>query len=139
MGYRIFSKICTHSKLNFGFHAIEFGCLAGCCGGVLGFASCFLIIRYSAINSRAAVMADVAPIMYQACQAGKKVSRYRRDPMSMNNDADPAIEIPNASSTALVIDKIKSFFTRAFRAVSCLSAYSLSAAFTSSRKDIMAS
>jgi len=41
------------------------------CGSVLGFASCFLIIRYSAINSTAAAMAEVSPIMYQAFQAGK--------------------------------------------------------------------
>jgi len=56
--------------------------------------------------------------------------------MSMNNDANPASQRPNASSTAPVIDKIKSF-TRAFRAVSCLAAYSLSVAFASFRKDVM--
>jgi len=53
--------------------------------------------------------------------------------MRINSAADPAIEIPKAISTAPVIEIIKSFLRRTFRAASCLPMYSFMAAFSWSK------
>lgn len=85
------------------------------------------------MNRAAAVMAAVAPMISHACQAGRKVSRYLSEPMSMNSDADPAKEIPSAISTAPIMLMIKIFLRRTFRAASCLLRYSFRVAFNSSK------
>ena len=85
------------------------------------------------MKSAAAMMAEVAPVMCQASHAGIVVSRYRREPMSMNREAEPANEIPSAIKTEPTMLTMSSFFMRCFAAVSASLAYSLSAAFISFR------
>jgi hypothetical protein len=106
---------------------------------VLGVVSCFFISSASAMKSAAAAMAEVAPMMSQACHAGIVVSRYRSEPMSMKSEAGPANDIPSAIRTEPVMLIIKSFLRRCFSAASCLLAYSLSAAFNSSKNKVITS
>ena len=89
-----------------------------CSGGILGEDNCFLIIRKSAMNSAAAAMAEVVPMMSHACHAGIDVSRYLSEPMRMNRDADPASEIPSDIKTAPSMPIITSFLMRLLKAAS---------------------
>ena len=84
----------------------------------MGEDNCFLIIRKSTMNSAAAAMAEVVPMMSHACHAGIEVSRYLSEPMRMNRDADPASEIPSAIKTVLNMLIIKSFLMRFLKAAS---------------------
>ena len=81
----------------------------------------------------AAAMAEVVPMMSQACHAGMLVSRYRSEPMRIKRAADPASEIPRDIMTVPTMVMIRSRLMRRFRAVSAWLAYSLSAALISFR------
>ncbi len=91
------------------------------------------------MNSAAAITPAVAAMTSQACHAGRNVSKKRSVPMRKNSDAAPANEIANAKITMPVMLIIRIFLRRAFRAASCLSAYSLMTHFNSSRKDLIIS
>lgn len=99
----------------------------------MGVVSCFLIISASAMKSAAAAMAEVAPMISQACHAGMLVSRYRSEPMRMNRAAEPASEIPSAIKTAPIMLIIRSLLMRCLKATSAWLAYSFSAALISFR------
>ena len=85
------------------------------------------------MKSAAAAMAEVVPMISHACHAGIDVSKYRKEPMRINRDADPASEIPNAIKTELTMLTIRSFLIRCLKATSASFAYSLSAALISFR------
>ena len=89
-----------------------------CSDGILGANNCFLMIRKSAMNSAAAAMAEVVPMISHAAHAGIEVCRYLSEPMRMNRAADPANEIPSAINTAPTMLIIKSFLMRFLRAAS---------------------
>ena len=82
----------------------------------MGADNCFLIIRKSAMNSAAAAMAEVVPMMSHACHAGIDVSKYLSEPMRMNRDADPASEIPSDIKTVPSMPIITSFLMRFLKA-----------------------
>ncbi len=113
--------------------------LVGGCSVVLGGANWFLIIKNSAMNRAAATTADVAAMTYHACHAGRKVSRYRSEPIRKNSAAAPAMEMPMDIMTALVMLMMRSFFRRFFRAASCFWMYSFRVAFASFRNWVMRS
>lgn len=127
----LFWKVAFCVFLYANFFCSSIAC--SCFGGVLGVVSCFLIISASAVNSAAAMMAEVAPVMYQACHAGMVVSRYRREPMSMKRDAEPANEMPNAIKTEPTMLTMRSFLMRCLAAVSASLTYSFNAALISFR------
>ena len=82
-------------------------------------------------------MAEVAPITSHAAHVGIWVCRYRREPMRMKSEAEPAIEMPSAERTELIIVIIRIFLRRGFRASCCSFRYSLSTAFNSFRNEII--
>lgn len=80
-------------------------------------------------------MAAVTPIMSHAAHEGKKVCRYRNEPIKMKSAAEPAMEMPSAKSTAPVMAIIRVFLSRGFRASFSLLRYSLSTAFNSFKNE----
>ncbi len=96
------------------------GSLDGCfCSfWVLDERNCLRIIRSNAIIIPAATPAEVPPIMNQACHAGRKVCRYRNEPMRKNKEAEPTNVVISAIKTAVAMLKISNRLRRCFRASS---------------------
>jgi hypothetical protein len=89
------------------------------------------------MKSAVAMTAEVAPMIYQASHAGMVVSKYFREPISMNRDAEPAKEMPSEIKTEVTMDIITSFLSRTLTAASCLSTYSLIVAFISLKNSVI--
>ena len=67
-------------------------------------------------------MAEVIPVMYQACHGGIIVMRYFSDPMRMKRDADPKNEITKDIKMLITMPVNSSFLRRVLRlaSVSCI-------------------